>query len=290
MSLDLWTSLQEASPASPGASQASNGARETTATSGRRCAALLKSRSPLGSLWRMLLVSHAWHSTTYALTWTPEATKSGHVYFRLRPSVRRTSASASLSWHDGRTATLVSWPTPDAAQGYSYTAGRTPGGTGQPGVRLYDAMRMLAWPTPMAGDATGSRSSKGKDRPDEGGLAFAAKTWATPRTDGFDAGRHRGKADSLHSQVKASAWPTPTASDKTTRKPSERWEGKSDLSSMVNGAKLNPEWVESLMGFPEGWTEVDALAIPGRSARTKPSPPAKRRARSRAASPTAPAA
>lgn len=32
-------------------------------------------------------------------------------------------------------------------------------------------------------------------------------SWATPRCDGHDAGRHRGKADSLHSQVKM--WPTP---------------------------------------------------------------------------------
>ncbi|HEU5348372.1 MAG TPA: hypothetical protein VFU63_07145, partial [Ktedonobacterales bacterium] len=51
------------------------------------------------------------------------------------------------------------------------------------------------------------------------------QTWQTPRNEGFDAGRHRGKADSLHSQVKSLTtvemvetrdyWPTPVAGNGT---------------------------------------------------------------------------
>lgn len=67
-------------------------------------------------------------------------------------------------------------------------------------------------------------------------------------------------------------YPTPTASDCNARRPTEKWEGKSDLPSVVwriNGgeqnpqmppAKLNPTWVEWLMGWPLGWTDLKPLA------------------------------
>lgn len=68
-----------------------------------------------------------------------------------------------------------------------------------------------------------------------------SQKWQTPRADGFDAGRHRGKADSLHSQIKQ--WPTSNGPTK----------------------KLNPLFVEWLMGLPEGWTSLEPLDC-GRSA------------------------
>jgi len=36
--------------------------------------------------------------------------------------------------------------------------------------------------------------------------------WQTPRHEGFDAGCHHGKADSLHAQIKQENYPTPTSS------------------------------------------------------------------------------
>jgi hypothetical protein len=48
-------------------------------------------------------------------------------------------------------------------------------------------------------------------------------------------------------------WPTPRAfmhKDSTTDR------GKSNLGEVVGG-QLNPMWVEALMGFPIGWTEID---------------------------------
>jgi hypothetical protein len=50
------------------------------------------------------------------------------------------------------------------------------------------------------------------------------KAWATPRAE-MDSGAHRGKPDTLHSQIKTQA-----------------------------SGKLNPRWVETLMGLPVGWT------------------------------------
>lgn len=48
-------------------------------------------------------------------------------------------------------------------------------------------------------------------------------------------------------------WPTPTASDHTG--PGKRGQGGMNLRTAAVGS-LNPEWVESLMGFPPGWTEA----------------------------------
>jgi len=50
-------------------------------------------------------------------------------------------------------------------------------------------------------------------------------------------------------------WPTPRVSmhkDSTTDR------GKCNLGEVVGG-QLNPTWVEWLMGFPLGWTDLDAL-------------------------------
>ena len=76
-------------------------------------------------------------------------------------------------------------------------------------------------------------------------------------------------------------WPTPVKSDCVARRPSTNWEG-SDLPSVVwrrNGgeqnphkppAKLNADWVDWLMGFPIGWTGLNAAAT--HKSRSKPQP------------------
>lgn len=66
-------------------------------------------------------------------------------------------------------------------------------------------------------------------------------------------------------------WPTPVKSDGVARRPSKNWEGNSDLPSVVwrrSGgqenpekppAKLNADWVEWLMGWPIGHTDLKPL-------------------------------
>jgi hypothetical protein len=65
-------------------------------------------------------------------------------------------------------------------------------------------------------------------------------------------------------------WPTPTASQtKPARPPSpSRLKGTHgwDLQDAVGhvdqqavGGQLNPQWVEWLMGFPLGWTDLEDL-------------------------------
>jgi len=66
-------------------------------------------------------------------------------------------------------------------------------------------------------------------------------------------------------------WPTPVKSDYAARRPSKGWQGNSDLPSVVwtetggrenpqmSPAQLNATWVEWLMGWPLGWTDLKRL-------------------------------
>ena len=64
-------------------------------------------------------------------------------------------------------------------------------------------------------------------------------------------------------------WPTPTARDykdsgkavvNSTRNLLPQKVAKNDKKDWVeNGGSLNPEWVEWLMGFPKGWTDLKPL-------------------------------
>jgi hypothetical protein len=53
-------------------------------------------------------------------------------------------------------------------------------------------------------------------------------------------------------------WPTPDASPHKYRLQGDSQASKS-LSALAGG-KLNPQWVEWLMGFPEGWTDCEPSA------------------------------
>ena len=145
------------------------------ATSGRKCAALLRNYGPITCLARMLLTSSIWGSARRSLIWGRRDIPSGHSYFLLAPSVRGMSGSELSSWG-------------------------------------------LMFPTPLASD-TGTRA-------------------AVPRVEMTPRGAFRG-----------------------LRKNGGKW--TAGLSEVIyfleEGAdaamRINPEWVEWMMGFPKGWTE-----------------------------------
>ena len=111
-------------------------------------------------------------------------------------------------------------------------------------------------------------------------LSKAVRMFPTPRTEGFDAGAHRGKPDSLHSFVKMLPTPRPCSglrSSGANRTELYRAMGANGLLptphanchtgagthgdggpnlQTVIGGSLNPEFVEWLQGFPIGWTDV----------------------------------
>lgn len=75
-------------------------------------------------------------------------------------------------------------------------------------------------------------------------LAVAVRLWPTPRaSDGTGPGHHGTGGVDLRTAV---LWPTPEARDY-----------RPDLKDVAApGRLLNPSWVECLMGFPLGWTDI----------------------------------
>ena len=70
-----------------------------------------------------------------------------------------------------------------------------------------------------------------------------------------------GKRFTMNLAGYAQKFPTPTAHlSKETNAPSEALRNQPSLSSIVGG-KLNPTWVEWLMAFPLGWTDLKPLEM-----------------------------
>jgi hypothetical protein len=126
------------------------------------------------------------------------------------------------------------------------------------------------WPTPVA---DGDRTTDYK----QGGMSLgrAARMVPTPRaSDGAGASSH-GRTWSttdfnLHNFVRQ--WPTPQSHDNRDRgnlsTPAiqrRAAKGKQLMLSMVVSdvsGQLNPTWVEWLMGFPTGWTDLGPSEMP----------------------------
>jgi hypothetical protein len=85
---------------------------------------------------------------------------------------------------------------------------------------------------------------------------------AMPATNDLNfccSGDGREKPNKLGWAVAKALMPTPVADDTGHRK-TKYAQGGTPLS-MVAGGQLNPEWVEWLMGWPLGWTDLKPLAM-----------------------------
>ena len=101
------------------------------------------------------------------------------------------------------------------------------------------------------------------------GLWPTAQAWDGKRGPRKPDGK-RGMA--LSDLVAPQMWPTPTASDYRGSGPTVvRKDGKNRLNDRLdyateqraqNGGQLNPTWVEWLMGFPTGWTDLKPSEMP----------------------------
>ena len=129
------------------------------------------------------------------------------------------------------------------------------------------------WPTPRAGKTSNENEATWMERHKAGKVAtpplsLAVQMWPTPCTRDYKGAntaesltRKDGKSrmDQLPNAV---AWATPTRSD--YRSPNMnpcKNEQKIELSSghalpAQVGGSLNPTWVEWLMGWPLGWTDL----------------------------------
>jgi hypothetical protein len=127
------------------------------------------------------------------------------------------------------------------------------------------------WPTPKANDAE-KRGNFDTSNP-RNGLPAAAKAWPTPTAPlGTKGGRVTPskirEGGTLIEAVSArTTWPTPTVNDSKncTLPPSQVKHDNIPGALLRDGEKaggqLNPTWVEWLMGWPLGWTDLKPLEM-----------------------------
>lgn len=139
------------------------------------------------------------------------------------------------------------------------------------------------WTTPTAGD-TGRKTKYA-----QGGTALSAQAhmWATPRADKYDAEnletwekRHKeGKVSQQPLPTQVQNWPTPDTQnhrDGTKRRKAAKGNHAVSLHHKIAEteknkflSKLNPNWVEQLMGLPVGWTQLSTAWIGSGSSETE---------------------
>lgn len=110
-------------------------------------------------------------------------------------------------------------------------------------------------------------------RTDATGFGSSPETWPTPRACSAMAAenihnRVNDKNPNLETVVARTMWPTPQASDNRDRgcmeDPSIQRRIKigkqigltTAIKETRSSGSLNPQWVEWLMGYPEGWTDL----------------------------------
>ena len=194
-----------------------------------------------------------------------EATRKmqeGHRKGRSKPSNLREQV-------DEKTMSL--WPTPTAMTGGTGVAPSHKDGSHgwNIGAAVNDSLSknpIRMWPTPLSSD------HKNMDTANQMSLSTSVKMWPTPTTQDNPQVRGEGKTigtkrgTTLGGAVRM--WPTPVARDhKGGYQGGRIRNGKVSWDSLdvavqhtdnqeKTGGQLNPMFVEWLMGYPKGWTEL----------------------------------
>jgi hypothetical protein len=188
---------------------------------------------------------------------------------------------ASSSWKTSQACLVSGWEPfaetwPRSGMMQSGTVCQLP-----PSAPLTDGIVSGLLPTPNTMDHLGPRSPEAYARAKTAGGCSNLKDYVQfhmlPTQSATSYGSNQGGAagrvgpvrHSLESMARHNLWPTPTTRDWKSGCASQetRERNARPLSEEVGGA-LNPTWVEWLMGFPLGWTDLKDWAT--RSSRKSP--------------------
>ena len=221
------------SPANPFPWLESKKVKTTTVTSGLRCCGLSENCARIASSVRMYLESSRLPPGRWSRTWSVQAITSSCFIMKLRLSERGTDDQEYSSSESQM------WPTPTRMD---YAKERMRSTQQKAGSRrsldLPSAVRL--WPTPRANEYKDVLQSVPTSRLKDPGKCNLTQAiamelmFATPCARDYRTGQRKrydnpGRANNLNDQI---------------------------------GGQLNPTWVEWLMGFPIGWTDLNASGTP----------------------------
>lgn len=248
------TSSQQDIHASRSASPASKEARRMIATSGRTCAQLLHKKDPLGAFSRTFMATLPWGSTKCSLIWKPKITPRGRLLFQLAVSMPRTEGTESGLLHT-QTATANQMSPDLIKKGSGWNKPRTMMPTPTASDHIERTSTSSETMNPLTGKSV-SLDRFVKFWPDkEIQQSGEPVMWATPAAADAVGTSGGNQSKSLRTDVRM--WPTPTTQDASNNGgPSQHNRNTKPLNAEVNGS-LNPQWVEWLMGYPVGWTDLE---------------------------------
>ena len=279
-------SLWEGSHVNPSALQENKKVQTMTAISGQKCLDSLGRSNPnslLGRMCRALLTSKtAWYSDRCKTTWKVKVSKSNVSLFQLQASVLGTKGTESGLWATPNTMDYL--PPRSAAGTKKIMEGHRKGRTRPSNLReQVDPETMRMYPTPTQDSAS---ERKGMKAAAQHNLTAAVKMYPTPTVVCEEGGEQshlveRTKSGGFVSRRKGSGitygsklsdamlylekmYPTPTQRDwkdmaynPITNNNSRKLLPQVALKHNKPGGKLNPTFVEFLMGFPMNWTKTE---------------------------------
>lgn len=177
----------------------------------------------------------------YLETWPRAGTMQNGIAYQRRPSAPRTSVTGSSLWP-----TTVAQDDGKTPEAHLAMKARMKGGPRKTITSLQvmvKAVERRMWPTPDA-------SQRGPRAAD---LMVKGKRQVRRRT----SGQQRG----MDLQTAVKLWPTPRANLVTRvsfREAQKRLHKRNseDAVATPQCGQLNPTWVEGLMGFPFGWSDI----------------------------------
>jgi len=252
-------SLLEDSPANHSVLQENKKELTTTVISGQKCldsSKKLNQSSLLGRMCKALLTSKtAWYSDRCKTNWKVKVSKSNVSLFQLQASVLGTKETESGLWATPNTMDYL--PPRSAAGTKKLMEGHRKGRTKPSNLReQVDPETMRMYPTPKASGQENAETlikRKGEKAAAQHNLTANVQMYPTPS---------------------ASCEMDVVAPPETVEKNSSGWSVRrvgtgtkfgAKLNDVVNkvsqpiepGGKLNPTFVEFLMGFPESWTKIE---------------------------------
>jgi len=230
----VWTYSPAGFPASPLVSLGNGSHKMTPAGCGPNSRDSFAFFDPASHCWKTSQVSLVPDLEISSVIWPRAGMTRNGIAYQLPPLAPLTAAIGfSSSLHFGPNSDHI-WPTATTEDhGTRYAQGGMPLG-----------MAARLWPTPLS-----------RDHNDTGDLSRLRQVDTLPRVV------------QAVQREKEALWPTPCASDDRDRgnlstpavqrrKKIGKQLGLSMVVSKTSG-NLNPQWVEWLMGFPAGWTDLE---------------------------------
>ena len=207
------------------------GSKESEADCGLNLQESLAKYDPATHLWRTRQCSLFEDLGEYLETFPKSGMTRDGLLWELTMSEPRTDASASGFWRTPDTGVGGEISAEKAAD---FAAGKTRASGSVIQIRLCDQVRHpQLWPTPTV---CGNNNRKGLTKTSGDGLATAVLMYPTPKCQDAGAALFDRQKDNLGEVVHGGIETLPTKT-----------------------ARLNPNWVEWLMGWPIGWTDLKPL-------------------------------